>query len=318
MNAPMIPDSTSPVPAVASRVDPASASRTPGWPGSVRELPRPSPAAGTATAVSEPFKRTTAPTASASRWAAAMRSGPGASPTSPRYSPSCGVSTAGTPISATRARAAAVSPRANRASASMTTGAVAATRTRRISATVESSRPRPGPTTTARQRSMASIAPVAHHSAGRARRTASRGQAAGCSRPSVPGTARRTMPAPACDAPDALRAAAPSIPGEPATTPTAADHLCDWAARAGRSAERSSSSTRPTVGSRTPTPMSSTRTSPASTAPSPWTRPRLRAAKVAVRVAGRGRPPARPVSPSTPEGMSTASTGVPGATCGAS
>ncbi len=63
--------------------------------------------------------------------------------------------------------------------------------------------------------------------------------------------------------------------------------------------------------------MSTTDTRPARAAPSPWTRPGLRATKVTVRVAARGEPEACPVSPSTPEGMSTASTGVPATVTGA-
>ena len=64
-------------------------------------------------------------------------------------------------------------------------------------------------------------------------------------------------------------------------------------------------------------PMSATETRPARDAPSPWSRPGLRATKVTVRVAAQGVPDARPVSPSTPDGMSTASTGVPGTSAGA-
>ncbi len=63
--------------------------------------------------------------------------------------------------------------------------------------------------------------------------------------------------------------------------------------------------------------MSATETRPASSTPSPWRRPGLRAAKVTVRSARSGEPDASPVSPSTPDGMSTASTGVPAGNVGA-
>ena len=62
--------------------------------------------------------------------------------------------------------------------------------------------------------------------------------------------------------------------------------------------------------------MSATDTWPANLAPAPWSSPGLRATKVTVRVAALGLPDASPVSPFTPEGMSTASTGVPAATAG--
>ncbi len=125
------------------------------------------------------------------------------------------------------------------------------------------------------------------------------------------------MPAPAWEAPAAASAAAPSMPGDPATTATAVAHLCDEGDRRGTAAATSASSTRPTGGSPTGTPMSATTTSPASRGPSPWRRPGLRAANVTVRSAGIGRPEARPLSPSTPDGMSTASTRAPAGTSGA-
>ncbi len=62
--------------------------------------------------------------------------------------------------------------------------------------------------------------------------------------------------------------------------------------------------------------MSATETVPASCAPSPWSSPGFRATKVTVRTAADGDPDASPVSPATPEGMSTASTGVPAGTGG--
>lgn len=74
---PMMPASTSPVPAVASRVSPSLTTRT-------------SPI-GLATIVIAPFRRTYAPLASARRRHAANRSAPGRSPRRRSYSPSCGV-----------------------------------------------------------------------------------------------------------------------------------------------------------------------------------------------------------------------------------
>ncbi len=107
------------------------------------------------------------------------------------------------------------------------------------------------------------------------------------------------------------------MPGEPATTATADCHL--WALRGRGASERatSASSITHTRARLTSRPMSATSTRPASNNPSPWTRPVLRAAKVTVRSARRGSPSASPLSPSTPDGMSTASTGTPGGTDGA-
>ena len=72
--APMIPESTSPVPAVARRASAAVTTRT-------------SPS-GPATTVVGPLRSTTLPVAAASWRAASMRSGPGRSPASNPYSPS--------------------------------------------------------------------------------------------------------------------------------------------------------------------------------------------------------------------------------------
>ena len=125
------------------------------------------------------------------------------------------------------------------------------------------------------------------------------------------------MPAPACAAPAAASAAAPSMPGEPATTATAVAHLCVSRARRGTQGGHvgvlhQGDAPVPSTG----TPMSATTTSPASRRPSPWSRPGFSAAKVTVRSAAIGCPEAAPVSPSTPEGMSTASTSAPAGTAG--
>ena len=58
-------------------------------------------------------------------------------------------------------------------------------------------------------------------------------------------------------------------------------------------------------------PMSATSTSPAYSLPGWKTMPSLRAAMVTVIVARMAGPSTRPVSPLTPEGMSTATTGRP-------
>ena len=64
--------------------------------------------------------------------------------------------------------------------------------------------------------------------------------------------------------------------------------------------------------------MSATSTVPLSLAPSACNRPGFSAAKVTVRSARTASPGAPPVSASTPEGMSIASTAAPGGTAGAS
>ena len=110
--------------------------------------------------------------------------------------------------------------------------------------------------------------------------------------------------------------AAPVMPGEPATTRTAEFHLWAVRFRAGSSSSMSPSVIAPTRAPSTGRPMSTTVTGPANAGPSAWTRPGFRAAKVTVAVAGNGAPEATPESPSMPDGMSTASTGVPDATVG--
>ena len=90
------------------------------------------------------------------------------------------------------------------------------------------------------------------------------------------------MPAPAAMAPRVHRMAAPSMPGEPAATPTAVVHLLTWRGRAGTSAT-SASSTSSACGVGNPIPMSATSTAPLQAAPSPCSSPGLSAAKVTVR-----------------------------------
>lgn len=102
------------------------------------------------------------------------------------------------------------------------------------------------------------------------------------------------------------------MPSEPATSRTADRHLWASTGRAGSQDRTAASSTTWAVADDTSRPMSATRTSPASEAPSASNSPGFQAANVTVTSATRGWPAATPVSPSTPEGMSTARTGVAG------
>ena len=139
------------------RSSPTARRRYPRWPG--RWCPT-GPAGPdrrrSDTAVVGPLSRATAPEDAASRRAASIRSGPGSAPVSRAYSPSWGVRT-------TRDRAWSESspptrPRAKRPSASTTTGTGDSATRRFTSAAVPSSRPSPGPTTTAAHRDAASSA----------------------------------------------------------------------------------------------------------------------------------------------------------------
>ena len=167
--------------------------------------------------------------------------------------------------------------------------------------------------TTALHLAVASRKAPAHSAAGRRMRTASVGQAAAGS----PGAPSRSMPAPAAMAPRLHRMAAPSMPAEPAATPTAVVHLLTWRGRGGRRAT-SASSTSSARGVGNPIPMSATSTAPLHTAPRPCSRPGFNAANVTVRSACTASPGASPLSASTPEGMSMARTRAPGGTPGAS
>ena len=300
----MTPERTSPLPAVARAGRPAAARRTSGA----------TAASGDATAVSGPLRSTTAPVVSARYRAAASRSSPGGRPARRAYSPSWGVRMHGAWRVASNARADAASPRARSASASTTSGTGALATTVRISSAVVSPVPSPGPTTTARHLDVPSKKAPAQPSAGRCRRTASVGQAAAGS----PGGARRIMPAPAAMAPRVQSTAAPSMPAEPAATPTAVVHLFTCRARGGSRVATSPSSTSAAPGTGREIPMSATSTAPASRGPSPWSSPVLRAAKVTVTSARTASPGASPVSASTPDGTSIASTRAPSGGRGAS
>ena len=123
-----------------------------------------------------------------------------------------------------------------------------------------------------------------------------------------------TSPAPDRSAPPAASASAPDMPADPATT-MAVPTLRLWASSGRRPRTRATSASSGTpitsgncgVGM----PMSTTTTSPACSLPGWKTMPSLRAAMVTVVVARMAGPSTLPVSPSTPEGMSTATTGRP-------
>ena len=133
-SAPMIPLSTSPVPAVANRASPAVTTST-------------SPD-GSATIVAAPFNSTVHAQSDASLRAATMRSSPGRAPVSSVYSPSCGVNTVGNDRRRSSVLApSALQPKANRPSPSITIGNGASTTNFRTFAAVSSERPSPGPTT---------------------------------------------------------------------------------------------------------------------------------------------------------------------------
>ena len=228
------------------------------------------------------MSNTIAPVSAARLRAAARRSGPGGAPASRAYSPSCGVRMLGALRFSSNARAPSLRPSAVSASASITSGTGTAAITARISSTASSEVPRPGPSTTALHLVVASKKASAHPVAGRCMRTASMGQAAVGS----PGEPRRIIPAPAAMAPRVHRMAEPSIPGEPAPTPTAWTHLFPSRARRGRSAAMSASSITMACGALgNPMPMSATSTRPQSAGPPPWSRPGLAAANVTVRSA---------------------------------
>ena len=178
-----------------------------------------------------------------------------------------------------RARASPLRASAVSASASITSGTPTAAITALISSATSSDVPRPGPSTTALHLAVASRKASDHPEAGRCMRTASVGQGAMGS----PGEPRRIIPAPAAMAPRVQRMAEPSMPGEPAPTPTAWTHLFPSRDRRGRSAAMSASSmTMAGGGVGNPMPMSATSTRPQSVAPPPWSRPGLYAAKVTV------------------------------------
>ena len=181
----------------------------------------------------------------------------------------------------------------------------------RTAACVDAPVPRPGPITSAWNRAAASTHDLGPSRGGERE-----------ARPPPPGDRRRRRPPASRGGPCPRRPAgprprrrwaAPVIPADPATTSTAACHL--WlAVDAGAAATSRTSAAvdqarrrarRRRGRCRRPPPV------PASDRPGSSTRPGLSAAKVTVRLAGSARPCAAPVRPSTPLGMSTASTGAP-------
>ena len=131
--------------------------------------------------------------------------------------------------------------------------------------------------------------------------------------PSAPaGAATTTYPAPVRWAAPATSRAAPGIARDPATTRTApAAFLCASVARGAMAASTSSGSVSPVAlgTSSSGNPMSTTRRSPVSSAPGRSTVPVFGAPIATVSRASTAGPGTAPVAPSTPLGMSTATTG---------
>ena len=126
------------------------------------------------------------------------------------------------------------------------------------------------------------------------------------------GTATITSPAPMRPAARAISEAAPVISRDPATTTSTPDaRLCESASRTGSHARTSDGSvTKTFVCTRASgNPMSTTRSAPARSAPGMSTAPTFAAPNVTVRSLLTASPSTAPVLPSTPEGMSTATTG---------
>lgn len=134
----------------------------------------------------------------------------------------------------------------------------------------------------------------------------------------APGTHQRTMPAPARWAPVEEKRPAPSMPAEPATSARAERHLLVSAGRGASQSAMSRSSTSHSFPAGTGIPICASSTSPASSRPAPMSRPGFKAAIVTVVVARTEPSLAMPVSQSSPDGMSMATTGVPAGTSGAS
>ena len=185
---------------------------------------------------------------------------------------------------------------------------------RRTAAAVRSSRPSPGPTTRARNRSAAlstsaaagsSSAPSAVAGSAFVMTSVPDARAAASS----PGTPHQTMPAPARMAAWLTNDGAPVMPPEPPTTSAPLNHLWASGARSGSSSARSRTSGTNTEGPPRSMPMSATSTSPAWPAPGWNTSPGLSAENVTVCEACTASPSTPPVWPFTPDGMSTATHG---------
>ena len=107
------------------------------------------------------------------------------------------------------------------------------------------------------------------------------------------------------------------MPGEPAATPTAVVHLLTWRGRAGTSGDIGVLDQQRLRGGEGDPDVGHLDGAAAHGA-APCSSPGLSAAKVTVRSACTAAPGASPLSASTPEGMSMASTPAPGGTAGAS
>ena len=301
----MIPDSTSPLPAVANDGTPAPASSTSGAPE----------ASGAATAVSGPLSRTTAPVAAASRRAASRRSGPGADPAMRGVLAVVRVRMLGALRLSSRVRAAPASPSAVSASASITNGPARRHARPGSPRPPPSPVPSPGPITTAlhlaipskKAPAQPSRGQVHPHCLGRPRR----GGVAGRAQPDHAG-ARRHGAAGAQDG----RALHPGRAGRHAD---GVRPLVDLARpRAAPTRATSASSTSIARGTREADADVGHLDDAAQARALALEQPRLQAAKVTVASARTASPGAAPVSASTPEGMSMASTRAPAGTAGAS
>ena len=225
------------------------------------------------------------------------------------YSPSCGVRTLGALRLSRSWRAAAASPSAVSASASITSGTGAPAITARISSPTSFPVPRPGPMTTALHLAVASRNASAQPSCGQ--RHADR-----LDRPRRLGVPGRAEP----DHARARRHGAAGAEHGRALHPGRAGRHADGGrplvacrGRAGNDAAMSASSTSRAAGVGNPMPMSATSTLPLSRGPVALEEAGLEGGERHRAVGPHARRPApRRVSASTPEGMSTASTAAPG------
>ena len=294
-SAPTIPESTSPVPAVARRGDPDVTS------GHAPD--------GVATTVVDPFNSTTAPVADASRRAAAEAVGAGWCAREPRELAVVRREHGEVaPAARATSRAESAPPRAASPSASTSDGDLGLVRRAGGPRPAASARCRvpgrrraPGSAATRRapprRRPVAPAAP--RHRLGRRQRA---GRGPRDHQADHPGARPRRAAA-------AAKRAAPVIPGEPATHATAAFHLWLVARRApGAGGEVAVVDRGPGRRDRPSMPIGASSTTPASAGPSPKSSPGLRAAIVTVASALVAPAPASPVSASRPDGTSTAST----------
>src|SRR5215208_3984009 len=282
-NAATTPVSTSPVPALAS--------------AGTLSLTTHTPSRGAPTSVSGPFRRTTQPnrsTARATAWSRCASTQADSSSSRRPSSPEWGVNT----VSASRA----TGSKPSRASASTTAGTPVSRSSRRTSSRSRSPRPSPGPIARARALSAAAIT----SSSGRL--TASSTSVSSTGSDSA-GAATATYPASARKAARAQSAAAPVIPRAPPTTRTNPAVYLLSPSRLRGTRSRSSAPTSACVVARCSSPMSATTTSPERKRPGPTTRPTLSPCIVMVTSATTASPGTSPVEASTPDGMSTATTG---------